>query len=395
MSIKRPPGAAFLGQHLDFGRPGRKGNGEVQMSLPNVAVPDGMTTIEHQIVDTLPWFSPSVVSVIGRTDLPQSGGLLALVTYEWPFPYFFTANPISKENQELIHVERFRTDVATATGKLPFEALVRGKEPPDFFAQTSRGSIGVECTVLPDNKRRRVEGLFSNIRQRILSQPRENWSRLTGHVIVAWFADESSFAPTKLPHKVSDSDAIGALMESLSRFTPGIGGDGLGQPGNFTHALERMGVASSGLGCLFYAVPMHNAVPVTDFFARTGFELACLYESLHTAGGIATEIDRLVRQHDKPGVDWLLFTIAGPRRDGLIHPTESVLANTFLASSIPIARPSYIRKVFFHFFPSGGCFEVFPRNKWWFESQYEGGIEVAHHKRLAARECEIVMQRTR
>jgi hypothetical protein len=107
--------------------------------------------------------------------------------------------------------------------------------------------------------------------------------------------------------------------------------------------------------------------------------LACLYESTHTATSLTEELNRLVRQHDRPEVDWLVVTISGPRRDGLMHPTETVLARIFIESEIPLARPNHIRRIMLHFFPMGACYDAYPGRRWWFEPQFRGGLEVAHH----------------
>ncbi len=144
-----------------------------------------------------------------------------------------------------------------------------------------------------------------------------------------------------------------------------------------------MGVVSSGFGCLFYALPMKDAVPATEFFNRTGFELACCYESLHTASSIVSEVNRLIHQHDKKGVDWLVITVSGPRRDGLIHPSEMTLAGSLVRMALPLARPTHIRRVLLHLFPVGCVYELFPARKWVAEAQYAGGIIAAHHRRKA------------
>src|SRR5260370_8688619 len=125
---------------------------------------------------------------------------------------------------------------------------------------------------------------------------------------------------------------------------------------------------------------MKDAVPATDFFNRTGFELACCYESLHTASSIVSEVDRLIHQHDKGGVDWLVIRVSGPRRDGLIHPSEMTLARSLVQMSLPLARPVHIRRVLLHLFPVGCVYELFPARKWVAEAQYAGGIIAAHHR---------------
>jgi len=382
MTVERPPGAASFGYSISVG-PEVQSNRVIGISLPNVTVPEGMNVIYASIVDLLPWFSPSVVATVGGPGLPGDGGLQVLVTYEWPVPYFNSVTLLPKPDLESLHVARFQCDVQLASGDLPFTVLGRGDEPPDFIVSGARDrELGLECTVLADSNRRTVEGLFSRIRQRLIQESRVGWKHLAGHVIVAWFVKEDSLVPDQLPHRFSDDKAIEALVEKIKGLRPGRTGDPLGQPSDYAQRLQEMGVVTSGFGCLFYILPMHEAVPTTDFFTRTGFELACLYESLHTATTIIKEIDRLVHQHDKPGVDWLLITVSGPRRDGLSHPTEMAFANAFIHSGLPVARPRHIRRVLLHFFPTGGCFEAFPRRRWYVEHQYAGGLIVAHHKRL-------------
>jgi hypothetical protein len=232
--------------------------------------------------------------------------------------------------------------------------------------------------------------LFGRIRSRLASEPREKWDKISGYVIVAWFIAEDKLLPDQLPHRRSDEEAINALVDRLGRFEPGSDGDPVGQPSDYVRELQAMGVASSGFGCLLYALPMHEAVPATEFFGRTGFEFACLYESFHTATSLTAEVDRLVKQHDKKGVDWLLVTAGGPRRDGLVHPSEMTLAKVLMQSRLPLARPKHIRRVILHTFPVGGVFEFFPNRRWWVEPQYQGGLVVAHHKREAPPEAPVV-----
>jgi hypothetical protein len=363
----------------------------IELSLPSVKVPEGMTYISSSVVDLLPWVSPSIVATVGGPGLPGDGGTQVLISYEWPVPYFNAISLMGKAALESLHVARFQADAQLATGELPFTLSGRGAEPPDFLVNFGRGEVGLECTALTDLRRRRVEGLFSRIRARLLREPRESWQRIAGHVIVAWFVDEDSLTPDQLPHKGTDLPAIDALVEKLRGLTPGEAGQAVGQPSDYIRELQEMGVVSSGYGCLFYALPMHEATPATEFFARTGFEFACLYESLHTATTIVSELDRLVRQHDRAGVDVLLITVAGPRRDGLFHPSEMVLGNTFIQSDLPIARPRYIRRVLLHLFPIGGCYEAFPRRDWWISPQYRGGLVTAHHKRPAAEPVQVTM----
>jgi hypothetical protein len=256
------------------------------------------------ILDPLPWLSPWVFALVGGPGQPEDGGLQVATMYEWPVPYL-NASRLQKSDLESLHVARLQTDARLALRHLPFSVTGRGAEPPDFLIELRKEQLGLECTVLADSRRRTVEGIFSRIRQRLLEEPRQNLSHLAGHNVVSWFVGEKSLAANRLPHRANDRDALEALVKGLRQLRPGEGGQAVGPPSDYTAQLSRMGVVSSGYGCLFYAIPMTAATPATSFFAHTGFELACLYESTHTATSIVGELDRLVRQHDRPGVDWL------------------------------------------------------------------------------------------
>jgi hypothetical protein len=383
MSFQRPPEAAMFKPQFAIG-PEVKTKGTLyELSFPGFTVPDGMETFQV-VVNMLPWMSPSVFAVVGGPGLAEDGGEQILVCYEWPVPYFSGHQVLGKNELELLHVSRFQTDLRLASSSRSFAVVGRGDEPPDFLVDLSGGRrIGLECTVLADSGRRAVEGLFSRIRSRLISEPLDRWRHIAGHLIVAWFVGEDKLLADQLPHKRNDDEAIEALVKQLGRFKPGSPGEPLGQPSDYSQALQRMGVVSSGFGCLFYALPMHEAVPATEFFNRTGFELACCYESLHTASSIVGEVNRLVHQHDKNGVDWLLITASGPRRDGLVHASEMTLADSLMRTVLPLVRPTHIRRVLLHVFPVGSVYELFPGRKWLAKPQYMGGLIAAHHQRKA------------
>ncbi len=392
MSMQRPRNAETFAPHLKMGPPVQGEGREYQLSFPAFTAPAGMTHISQTVADILPWLSPSVFAIVGGPGLPGDGGEQILVCYEWPVPYFSTQQAMEKEQLELIHVSRFQTDLRLASHSQSFAVAGRGGEPPDFLVDLRGGrQIGLECTVLADSKRRAVEGLFSRIRARLVKEPLHRWSNIAGHLIVAWFVGEDKLVPDQLPHKGSDEEAIEGLVERLSLFKPGSSGEPLGQPSDYRQTLRRMGVVSSGFGCLFYALPMYEAVPATEFFNRTGFELACCYESLHTASSIVGEVNRLIRQHDKEGVDWLLITVSGPRRDGLIHPSEMTLANSLVRGGVPVMRPVHIRRVVLHVFPVGCVYELFPGRKFVTQPQYAGGLVAAHHQRKPITQARVII----
>jgi hypothetical protein len=392
MSVQRPAKAATFSPQITVEPEVRTKGTKYELPFPALTVPEGMNEITEVVVDLLPWLSPSMFAVVGGPGRPQDGGEQILVCYEWPIPYFSGHQVLEKDELEFLHVSRCQVDLRLASSSQSLAVVGRGAEPPDFLVDLSGGhQVGLECTVLADSRRRAVEGLFSRIRSRLIKEPLHRWRRIAGYLIVAWFVGEDKLLPDQLPHKRSDEEAIEALVERLGRFEPGSPGEPLGQPSDYSRALQSMGVVSSGFGCLFYALPMHEAVPATEFFTRTGFELACLYESLHTASSIVDEIDRLVHQHDKKGVDWLLITASGPRRDGLIHQSEMTLARSLVRTALPLARPRNIRRVLLHLSPIGGVYELFPSRRWWTTPQYAGGLIVAHHRRNTLEQPQVAI----
>jgi hypothetical protein len=258
--IDRPPDAKAASINVQVSPANQPlGDSGAAFALPGITIPDGMGYISQTILDPLPWLTPSVVAFLGGPGQPGDGGLQVVTMYEWPVPYL-NASDLQKTALETLHVSRLQTDALLALRELPFTVVGRGAEPPDFLIKLGDNHLGLECTVLADSRRRTVEGLFSRIRQRILKEPRGNLSHLAGYNVIAWFVREDSLAADQLPHRVSDTEAIDALVSGLRRLRPGRPGEPVGPPSDYTQKLSQMGVVSSGYGCLFYAVPMQAAV---------------------------------------------------------------------------------------------------------------------------------------
>jgi hypothetical protein len=65
---------------------------------------------------------------------------------EWPMSWLRTIEPLPKFHLELLHLRRFSTDQAVATGHDAFSDVQQGNDPPDATVLTDAGRIGVECT---------------------------------------------------------------------------------------------------------------------------------------------------------------------------------------------------------------------------------------------------------
>lgn len=109
--------------------------------------------------------------MIGATWLgghTEEGERFALLTFEAPSQIRFGGRRLTLERVQL---EKYRLDVLTDTGPLPFEhvtAVTAGEDPPDFVVATPSGDEGIECASLTLDKRRRGYGLFDHFRARLL-----------------------------------------------------------------------------------------------------------------------------------------------------------------------------------------------------------------------------------
>jgi len=107
-------------------------------------------------------------------------------------------------------------------------------------------------------------------------------------------------------------------------------------------------------------VPQRNAVPDTAFSAVTGFELGLADTTEHTASGAWAELQRLVTNHDRNGVEWLLVSAGAPNRNGQTFLSEELLARFLFQHPESLSTPTHIKRVTVHIWSTGEAFEVLP-----------------------------------
>jgi hypothetical protein len=111
---------------------------------------------------------------------------------------------------------------------------------------------------------------------------------------------------------------------------------------------------------------MLNSVPTGPFFSVAGYEVVLAYTTVHTATAISGCLDRLVRKHDKPGVDTLLITSGGPDRNGIMYPLEQMISDFYLAHPIAL-KTDYISRIIMHRWPTGDAYDLLetpPKQLW-------------------------------
>jgi hypothetical protein len=342
-------------------------------SIP-IAVPEELTFVEPMI-SILPWFAPAYNAQLVTTARPDAEPGLLLGS-EWPLSWLRTVETIPKYELEWLHLRRFSLDHAIATGAHAFANVQPGGDPPDAVAQTADGWQGVEATALTLQDLRQAHALFSALRQRLQASEPVAFGKLLGHVVYVWF--DSPKSPADRPFRRSDEAALDALVEALAAYKP--------QPQKLYSAedppsdpMEPLPLHITDDGAKFYAVPLQGAAPSSMLFTIAGFEIALAHSVLLTAADAWAEVDRLVRKHDKAGVDTLLITAAGPDRHGTIYPIEEAVASLLKAYPIGLSKPpEHIKMLILHWWMTGQAITIYPTVEPLFAPQYTGMTPLHH-----------------
>ena len=212
--------------------------------------------------------------------------------------------------------------------------------------------------------------MFVAIRQRIVQIDPAAFAYLGGFMVYVWFPGQDGM---QLPFRSSDAAPIQELLDALASYRPSsatttVTGSAMPDP------LPDVGMVNTPSGAAFYAVPFRNAIPDTAFASVMGFDLGFAFTTEHTSTSAWAELERLVAQHDKEGVDWLLFSAGAPSHDGLIFPTEEVLARLMLEHPMPLASPAHITRVTLHLWSTGEAYELLPTVSRSFGPLYVGAV---------------------
>jgi len=285
------------------------------------------------------------------------------VAFEDPVPFFA---PRGKKAMELLHVERFRIDCSARGQGLKLGNLSYSKDGdseggPDFTVQIGDHVLGLECTTYALEERRVALGLLEPLRASIRNRGRRAFSRLHGMVVFLGFPDDE--APDQgngLPFAKSKAEHIEELVSLIADHRPDS--SKLWSEGQPLAEAHDIGLALTSTGASVHAAPLSASHEPSRFMQAVGFELRCMYTTLHSLDRERERLAQLVRCKDKPGKDWVLITVGGPDRDGAIHPAEELAAGLVLGDTDPIVCSS-TQRVLLHRWWYGDVWEIFPERK--------------------------------
>lgn len=322
------------------------------MTLP-VEIKAGLQ-VSRLVVRGAPWFPPPLQGMAGH-DI-ATGELRLVITSEAPMHAVPLSTPISKEDLEELHLQKFCVDFCLAQGVFPYRNARRGGEPPDFIVDGEHVGVRLDCTQFAVATRRQAHALFTAVRTALFEAPSSDYEHLRGLMVFVWAEGKrgSTDLPPRSPERQVFLDAL-----CRYRFNPEAGvTTGLGP---MPLVASHMDIQSADGGWRFLATPIGISAPASPFFQRNGFELAFHYPTDHRAQDLWDELARLIQKHDKPEVDELLVTIGAPDRSGFIYPGELVL-HDFMLENVQSMTLSlqHLKRVFVHSWETGRVMQLWP-----------------------------------
>jgi hypothetical protein len=284
---------------------------------------------------------------------------MIIVGMETPMPLWTSESRLEKEIVERLHLERYRSDYLMATGRLPFDNVRRGKDPPDFVVEAALGHEGVDCTAFTLEERRSAYRMFARLRTLLAKSGEGSFPNLRDTAVIVWFGLGSG-----LPPKRGDREVVNALVKCMQKAR--IDRDRLAEVADeiaregFPDQFPEGGAAiywTPEKEAGFQVVPVAPRGLVGAFAKKMGFACELSMSTQVNESAVRAELERLIRQHDQEGIDHLLITLGGPDQDGLVYPAEEQLV-AFLAGDVLQTPPvRHLKRVSGHAFRSGGIWE--------------------------------------
>jgi len=318
----------------------------------------------------LPWRAPAVMGLLGHS-ISDPDDRQMLIANEWPISWMRTVDPIPQDQQELLHVARFRTDHLLGTGVPPFAGVMKGNDPPDMQATTVDGVLGLECMTLTISARRQAQALFRNVRQLVMQQDPAAFQALAGHIVHMWFNDEDSALAR--PHARSDHDAAIQLVQALAQYRPNT--ESLTRwRGELPLEAPELPLHKTDAGASFYCTPIFFATPATALFSIAGFELSLAYTTQHSLKAEWDSLKAKIAKKDRAGNDWLLISAGALDQRGDLYQSEDDLADFLLGQPQPLNGLNHLKRVTIHMWNTGTAVDLWPEFRHLFGPIYSGTL---------------------
>jgi hypothetical protein len=239
------------------------------------------------------------------------------------------------------HVDRFMADYRRAVGSDPFAHVRRGADPPDFVVHADGVDIGLDVTHLVLKERVEAHEGLQELRQAAQLRGAKAFRRLRGHVVYIALASRDHGHWKPMIEKTLDAiEDLDPRPRPKNMWVP----DRSGGSRKLVTIGDNEGWASAGA---------LNEVAPSPFYGQMGFELIQCQPTVLYADDAWSMFQRLVSDHDKPGIDQLLITQAAPVGGGFAFPSdivtgELVIEQAFAGNALDA---DHIQKVYLHAWP--------------------------------------------
>jgi hypothetical protein len=262
----------------------------------------------------------------------------------------------SKELLERAQLEKYRLDYLLHFGFVPFEAVERGGEPPDFIVKRTGGEWRIDCAALALQSRRLAESLFSRLIRR-LAQGGSAWRNLAGCDVLISFNSPGHLPPAKNDISIDEEieTALTSMVvdhERLAQLSKKIAAEGF--PKQWPSDVKIATIKHDSF--FIVANPLPAWCPRNQFETSLGFRRSLQYPIVLKE--ITSEIMRMVSQHDNSATQHLILSIGGPNLEGFSYPAESLLEKILEDSPIQLVEAHYLEQVTAHVWNTGKLIEI-------------------------------------
>jgi hypothetical protein len=260
--------------------------------------------------------------------------------------------PLTKDLLERFHLEKVRLDNLARTGCLMFDGVERGSDPPDFRVNAGSTVVGLDVSTLALAERRLAYRLFDVFLEHVLAA-KGSLPNLVDTQVLVWFNLGNG-----LPPKRSDRELAVSLVDCLrqlnldrprmEQLSARIASDGF--PPTFPDWYPFRWLPGNEAGFQVSLLPKETAPSLQR--QSLGFECRLHMSMFIDSPFVMREIQRLVKKHDKPGIDWLILTVGAPDPDGCVYPGEEVMYKLVEGDTGPVVA-DHIRRVLLHRWSTG------------------------------------------
>lgn len=292
------------------------------------------------------------VGGIGMVGTTADGEAMARLVLETPSQVSFGGHRLDQEELERVHLEKYRFDVLTSTGVLPFDQVKRGANPPDFVVSTPSGEERIECTGLTLQKRRDAFALFDRFKARLLQAAQEeSFTNLENCMVAVWFGNGED-----LPPRSQDEDTVRRFVEALrgtrvDRAAVAALSNQIAKgefPETFPAAASSTVSVDDCGGCSVN--PVDSRLLGEPFGQAAGFDVQLNMSLTVTSSDVQAELQRIVKKKDETDIDRLLVSVGAPDQSGSFFPGETLVVEQLPPAAI---ATQHIETVTIHNYQSG------------------------------------------